>query len=62
MCVEKIRYFSCGCKKSQGFNQCIARQGTTFKCAPMVKERLPDSSHMCIAHMVKPGKDEMRRP
>ncbi|KAF2257522.1 hypothetical protein CC78DRAFT_483662 [Lojkania enalia] len=53
--------YTCGCKKLEEFRQCQPRVGTNVKCSPVTQTRLPDSVHMCSRHMVKPGKDEMRR-
>lgn len=43
------------------FKQCDERFGTNVKCSPVKEEKLDPSVHMCARHMVKPGKDEMRR-
>ncbi|UPX20129.1 uncharacterized protein EKO05_0010373 [Ascochyta rabiei] len=51
MCEQDYRYYTCGCRKWEEFRQ----------CEPVTLIRLVDSSHMCKTHMVKPGKDEMRR-
>ena len=53
--------YTCGCKKYEEFRQCTERQGTNVKCSPVSPNKLDDSLHMCPRHMVKPGKDEMRR-
>lgn len=53
--------YTCGCKKFEEYRQCHPRQGTNVKCSPVEQVRLPDSAHMCTKHMVKPGKDEMKR-
>lgn len=61
MCVLEVRKYTCGCTKNEEFRQCEARRGTNVKCTPVRKVDLLDSSHMCINHMVKVGKDEMHR-
>jgi hypothetical protein len=61
MCTQDYRMYTCGCKKLEEFRQCAERDGTNVKCSPVVQNRLADSVHMCSKHMVKPGKDEMRR-
>ncbi|KAF2459723.1 hypothetical protein BDY21DRAFT_336313 [Lineolata rhizophorae] len=61
MRTQDYRKYTCGCRKQEEFRQCAARQGTNVKCSPVSQNRLPNSTHMCPRHMVKPGKDEMRR-
>ncbi|RAK99351.1 uncharacterized protein BO80DRAFT_128457 [Aspergillus ibericus CBS 121593] len=48
-------------KKTEEFEQCEERRGTNVKCSPMRWRPLDPSVHMCVRHMVKPGKDEMHR-
>ena len=61
MCTQDYRMYTCGCKKLEEFRQCEARLGTNVRCNPVVQNPLDPSVHMCSRHMVKPGKDEMRR-
>jgi hypothetical protein len=61
MCEQEVRYYTCGCRKKKEFRQCAARAGTNVKCDPVAEIRMPNSTHMCSSHMVKPNKDEMRR-
>jgi len=61
MCKQMYREYTCGCKKEGEFIQCAARRGTGVKCDPVEKVELEAAIHMCSDHMVKPGKDEMRR-
>jgi len=61
MCIQTYRLYTCGCKKPEEFKQCRERQGTNVKCTPTTREELAESLHMCSKHMVKVGKDEMRR-
>lgn len=61
MCKIPVRAYTCGCIKTEKFQQCDTRAGTNVPCHPIVKDHLDQSLHMCYAHMVKPGKDEMRR-
>lgn len=61
MCVDKVRHYSCECMQIASFEQCQEHRGTNVRCDPVRRERLPDATHMCKKHMVKPGKDELRR-
>lgn len=61
MCVQTYRLYTCGCKKPEEFIQCPARLGTNVKCTPVTKDNPSESMHICSKHMVKEGKDEMRR-
>ncbi len=61
MCTQDYRLYTCGCRKLEEFRQCLARQGTNEKCAPVTQNRLDDSSHMCSKHLIVPGKDRMHR-
>lgn len=61
MCKQMYRLYTCGCTKDEEFKQCVERQGTNVKCTPVKREPMDPSVHMCKKHMVKEGKDEMRR-
>lgn len=61
MCTQTYIKYTCGCEKNSEFKQCAARIGTNVHCDRISKEKEKDSAHMCKSHMVKPGKDEMRR-
>ncbi|QKX54495.1 uncharacterized protein TRUGW13939_01582 [Talaromyces rugulosus] len=61
MCTQFFRMYTCGCRKTEEFQQCPERFGTNVKCSPVRWTESGASLHMCIKHMVKPGKDEMRR-
>lgn len=54
MCEQDYRRYTCGHTKMEGFRQCDERAGTNTKCTPITKNRLPDSPHMCVDHMVAP--------
>lgn len=61
MCTKMFRVYTCGCTKNEQFRQCDERLGTNVICTRIVRHPLDPSAHMCRAHMVKEGKDEMRR-
>ncbi|KAK4206603.1 hypothetical protein QBC37DRAFT_300481 [Rhypophila decipiens] len=61
MCIQTFRQYTCGCKKNEEYKQCAERLGTNVICTPVERVALDPSAHMCRNHMVKQGKDEMRR-
>ncbi|KEQ90391.1 hypothetical protein AUEXF2481DRAFT_571007 [Aureobasidium subglaciale EXF-2481] len=62
MCTLLMHNYTCGCKREGQYIQSAERHGSNVKCDSINKEQMPPSLHMCIQHMIKPGKAEMHRP
>ena len=58
MCIQKTRSYTCGCVKSEVFEQCEQHANSNVRCAVITKQELEPSGHYCISHLLKAGTAE----